>query len=133
MAPDLDLLVGRHRSESHSLGAAILVASIAAAVRWPTSVPRWRVWLAVALAWSSHLLLDSLGADTSPPGGVMAWWPLSSEYVKSPFELFMAISRRWRRPGFLEHTVTAVALELVLLVPWLCLAAWSRWPRRRQR
>lgn len=129
MAPDLDLLVGRHRSESHSLGAAILVASMAAAVPWPTVIPRWRIWLAVTLAWSSHLLLDSLGGDTSPPGGVMAWWPFSSEYVKSSVELFMPISRRWRRPGFLEHTAAAVALELVLLVPWLWLAGWWRWPR----
>ena len=131
MAPDLDLLIGRHRSESHSLGAAILVASMAAAVRWPTSVPRWRIWLAVAMAWSSHLLLDSLGGDTSPPGGVMAWWPVSSEFVKSPVELFMPISRRWQRPGLLEHTLTAVALELAWLVPWFSLVVWWRWPRRR--
>src|SRR5687767_11386137 len=54
IAPDLDLLIGRHSMETHSIGAAVVVASIAAWQRWPVAPSRMMTWLAVALAWMSH-------------------------------------------------------------------------------
>ena len=56
--------------------------------------------LACAAAVASHVLLDWLGSDTTPPLGVMALWPFTSDFYQSPFFLFMAISRRWWLPGF---------------------------------
>ena len=44
---DLDLLIGRHSAETHSLGAALIVAAIAAWQRWPVARRRWRIGLAV--------------------------------------------------------------------------------------
>ena len=61
IAPDLDLLWGRHSAETHSIGAAAIVASIAAWRRWPAAVTPSRIWLAVFLAWCSHPLLDAIG------------------------------------------------------------------------
>src|SRR5688500_13237771 len=87
MAPDLDLLIGRHRAEMHSVGATAIVASLAAVMRWPLATTRVRIWLVVAAAWGSHVLLDALGADSSPPVGLMAFWPFSSQFVKFPVDV----------------------------------------------
>jgi len=95
-APDLDLLISRHRGETHSIGAAAFVASIAAWRRWPfAGGGRWRIWLAAWLAWSSHPLLDALSPDNSPPIGVMALWPFSREYMQTGLAVFAPI---WRYP-----------------------------------
>ncbi len=73
-------------------------------------------------AYASHVLLDWLGSDSSPPIGVMALWPFSRAYYESDLHVFMAISRRyyqgWR---FVTQNVLAVSLELVILVPVLAL------------
>ena len=108
VAPDLDLLIGRHSGETHSLGAALIVAAIAALQRWPVARERWRIGLAVFIAWASHLLLDSLGQDGTPPLGVMAFWPFSREYVQTGIVVFMPISRRWWLDEFVVHNLTAV-------------------------
>ncbi len=63
-APDLDLLFHDHRGPAHSLGAAILVAL---AMSLLTRNLRWG--LAAGLAWTSHVILDWLGNDSSPPIG----------------------------------------------------------------
>src|SRR3954452_11367330 len=47
VAPDLDLLMGRHSAETHSLGAAILVATVAAGLRAPVASTRAGIWMAV--------------------------------------------------------------------------------------
>ena len=117
IAPDLDLLIGRHSAESHSIGAAVLVAAIAALMRWPVARERWRIGLAVLLAWISHPLLDSFGQDSSPPLGVMAFWPFSREYVHAPVQVFMPIWRRYWLAGFVSHNLLAVVRELLILGP----------------
>ena len=117
VAPDLDLLVGRHSAETHSLGAAAIVATIALWRRWPVATAGWRVWLAVFLAWTTHPLLDSLGSDTSVPIGVMAFWPVSREYVQTGLDVFLPIYRRWMLPGFVWHNFIAVLREIAILLP----------------
>ena len=129
MAPDLDLIVNRHRAESHSLGAAVLAATAAAAFRWPIAATRPRIWLAGFLAYGSHVLCDAMGTDLGPPSGLMAFWPLSAEFVKFPFEVFMPLSRSWHRPGFLEQTFIAVVREVLILAPVVAFVRWWRRPR----
>jgi len=117
VAPDLDLLIGRHSAETHSLGAALIVAAIAAWLRWPVARERWRIGLAVFVAWASHPLLDAMGQDSSPPLGVMAFWPLSRAYVQTSVVLFLPVSRRWWLDGFIVYLLSAVAREVLILVP----------------
>ena len=132
VAPDLDLLVGRHSMETHSLGAAIVVATVAAWLRWPVASSRAMIWIAVALAWMSHPLLDALGSDTSAPIGVMAFWPFSGVHVQTSWEVFGAISRRYWREDFLSINLASMAKECVILVPiaagvWLArLKKWRK-------
>ena len=77
-----------------------------------------RGWpLAVTLAWASHVLFDWLGSDTTPPLGVMALWPFSSEYYFSNAFFFEAISRRYWLDNFISHNLWAVTREILILGP----------------
>jgi membrane-bound metal-dependent hydrolase YbcI (DUF457 family) len=128
VAPDLDLLIDRHRAEMHSIGAAMIVATLAALMNWPVATSRWRIWLAATLAWGSHPLLDALGADSKAPFGSMAFWPFSHRYFIAPWALFLPITRRWNSAMFLVANGKALLVELACLVP-VALLAW--WVRRR--
>lgn len=142
IAPDLDLLIDRHSMESHSIGAAVLVASLAAWQRWPVASSRLTIWIAVALAWLSHPILDALGSDTSAPLGVMAFWPFSGAHVYSGWDVFGPISRRYWLDNFWAINVTSIAKEVVILAP-IAAAAWffrrrdlstkDGWEARRRR
>jgi membrane-bound metal-dependent hydrolase YbcI (DUF457 family) len=127
VAPDLDLLWGRHSMETHSIGGAVLVATVAAWQRWPVASTRARIWMAVAAAWLSHPLLDALGADTSVPVGVMAFWPLSSMFYSTELDWFGPISRRYWLESFWSINLTSIARELVYLTP----VTWAVWRLQR--
>jgi membrane-bound metal-dependent hydrolase YbcI (DUF457 family) len=122
-APDLDLLAGLHSMYTHSVGAAALVAAIAFIVRRPRSA-RWALACGAALA--SHILLDWLGSDTTPPIGIMALWPFSTAFYQSPFWIFPAVSRRFGEWSFLTQNLRAVVKELVILLPITAGIAWVR-------
>ena len=81
--PDVDLLyMPTHRTATHSVPVAILFTIVAAGVTgWVKPIREWCrttfgespavfIGLACGLAWSSHILLDWLGADANPPYGV---------------------------------------------------------------
>ncbi len=125
IAPDLDLLVGSHSTYTHSVGAVGLVFLVAlAASRRP------RVAVAIAAAWASHLALDWLGSDTSPPIGIMALWPFTREHYQSSFYVFDAVSRRyWLPDQFVWGNLRAAAKEVLILGP---LAAVSYWIMKRR-
>ena len=127
VAPDLDFLWGRHNQETHSLGAAI--AAGLAVLAWKKQP---RLAIAVTLAWVSHVLFDWLGSDTTPPLGVMALWPLSSDYYFSGAFFFEAISRRYWLDNFISHNLWAVAREILILGPVLVVVTALRLRARRR-
>ena len=112
MTPDVDLLVGLHRGPTHSLSAALIVGLTACLLTRGGLVA-----LAAAAAYGSHTLLDWLATDTSAPIGIMALWPVTSDYYQSRLHLFGAISRRYWLAGFWGHNAKAVAREIALLGP----------------
>jgi membrane-bound metal-dependent hydrolase YbcI (DUF457 family) len=135
LAPDLDLTFkfvdGRnhHGYELHSIGFALLAAASAAlAFRLLGRTRPLALGAVAGLSWVSHLVLDYLNVDTSPPIGLMALWPFSDAFFKSPVPIFMDIGRTltWRT---VRHDAVAGAWECVVLVP-LLLGAW-RYKRRR--
>lgn len=121
--PDLDFLWGRHNMETHSLGAAV-IAGVATLALTRGRDPR--LALAVFVAWASHVLFDWLGSDTTPPLGVMALWPLSSEYYFSNAFIFEAISRTYWLDGFWQHNILALLSEALMLGPILVLVIWMK-------
>ena len=128
--PDLDLLFGVHSGPTHSVGAAAIVAIMA----WGVSGFRARpaLVLAVFAAYGSHIFLDWLGDDTSPPLGIMALWPFSREYFMAPIAIMPAISRRYWLEGFWAHNLRALIFELVLLGPIAIAVWWGRGYLRRR-
>jgi membrane-bound metal-dependent hydrolase YbcI (DUF457 family) len=116
MLPDIDLLIGAHRGPSHSLTAALIVGLAVLAVTRQGALA-----LASAASYASHVLLDWLGSDTSPPIGVMALWPVTRDYYESNVHLFEAVSRRYWLPEFWTHNLRAVGWEVVILLP----LAWA--------
>jgi len=127
MAADLDLLVNRHSAQTHSIGAAAIMATVAAIWRWPLADRRWKIWIAAFAAYATHPLLDSLAPDTLPPIGVMAFWPLSSSYFNTGLAIFAPISRRYWLVGFFKKNGLAVAREILILAP----IVWLVWRTRR--
>lgn len=118
MAPDLDLLWGRHSRETHSLGAALIVASVGAWRRWPVGAEhRWRIFFAVLLAYFAHPVMDAFAIDNAEPIGVMLWWPFSSAFVHSSHAFFDPISRAFSSPAMWTHDLIAASHEVALLLP----------------
>ena len=112
--PDIDLLLGMHRGVTHSLGAVLLAAAISGGIAPAARLP---VALTAAAASGSHLVLDWLGTDPSPPHGIMAWWPWTSQFYLSDTPLFMRVCREYWSFECWRHNALAVAREVAMLVP----------------
>jgi membrane-bound metal-dependent hydrolase YbcI (DUF457 family) len=122
MLPDIDLLLPvEHRTMSHSLTAAVVVG-VAAALLTASG----RLGLAAGAAYGTHVLLDWLGTDTTPPIGIMALWPFSQAFYESRLHLFFAVSRRFPTREFWVQNTRALLRELAVLVPPAALAGWWR-------
>lgn len=127
IAPDLDLFAGRHSTYTHSVGAVLLVTALALVV---VGSRHWRLAIAIGAAWGSHVLLDWLGSDTSPPIGITALWPFTSAYYQSSWNVFEAISRRyWIPHEFIWANLHAAVREIAILGP----VAWLSWRLTRVR
>jgi membrane-bound metal-dependent hydrolase YbcI (DUF457 family) len=130
VAPDLDLLVGSHRTYTHSVGAVLVVGLtswLVARGRVPNATRAAAILMA---AYSSHLVVDWTGKDTSTPPGLMIAWPFSSAFYVSGWNLFGEVSRRyWLPEEFVFGNVAALAWEVLVLAPILLLA-WAVWSKR---
>ena len=130
VAPDLDLVLrfvdgmNHHRGPSHSVTAAVLVGVLGLVLARGRPWKRLAPW--AAAAWLSHVVLDYLGVDTSPPRGEMALWPFSDAFFASPIPLFYDVPRAFDLAS-IRHNLTAVAIEIAILGP---IGAFS-WRGRR--
>src|ERR1044071_694587 len=135
-APDLDFLPGLvageisryHHGPSHSFVFAVLFGILAATL----FRKRLNAFLLGSALYLSHVLLDYLIKDPSPPLGVPLFWPFSNEYYMSPLTVY----RPFNYPAtFAEplvstlvslHNVLTVLLELVFLMPVLLFVCWYK-------
>lgn len=153
-APDPDILPGLllgdpnrfHHGPTHSFLTGLVVAATIAWVaarkgwKWPV-VGSWSKGVlatgaVLALLWGSHVGLDILTHDPSPPRGVPALWPVSD--ARSSFgPLFLRADKLPGRATPVEfaaslmtpHNLWAGLRELLILAP---LVAMIRlWRRRR--
>jgi membrane-bound metal-dependent hydrolase YbcI (DUF457 family) len=125
--PDIDFAWGGHNRQTHSLGAAVMAGLVVLA--WKRD---HRLAIAVSLSWASHVLFDWLGSDDTPPLGVMALWPINSNFYFANAFVFEAISRRYWLDNFYTHNGWAVIREILLLGP-VAVAVFSirKWANRR--
>jgi inner membrane protein len=131
VAPDLDLLgvfwdgQNHHQHEFHSIGFAVLGGLVAVLLARLLALRPVATGLSAAVAWASHLLLDYLAVDTSPPIGLMALWPFSSLPYHFPHPIFLDIWRtlEWKT---VRHDSVAILWEAFVLTPVFFLALRAR-------
>ena len=122
--PDADLLTSSHRTFSHSISSVVVVALVAAVAAAWAHRPVVRIAGMSGAAYASHLFLDWLGVDTTPPEGIQVFWPFAHAWFISGFDLFRATEREnlFSAQAFWTN-VLAVTQEIVLLAPVL-VALW---------
>jgi len=123
--PDIDLAAPyTHRTITHSLLATVVVTIIAAAVTGQVT-PRtaWRTTLICGAAYASHLLLDWLAVDDTPPRGLQILWPFSHRWFISGWDLFRGTARRnvWSMTSMRTNAL-AILQEIAMLGPVTALA-----------
>jgi membrane-bound metal-dependent hydrolase YbcI (DUF457 family) len=134
--PDLDILPGYllgqpnlyHHGISHSIGLAVLVGLTAAlfSLLWGQRNPKKVFAIAFGL-YFSHILLDTLIVDTTPPYGVQLLWPLSRRYFISPLLLFPTVHKADTSVAFLHSllhpgNLKLIGVELIYFIPLVAVA-----------
>jgi inner membrane protein len=136
-APDLDFVPGLfvgdlgrfHQGPSHSITFAILFALVAC----PFFSRPLRAFVIGFSLYLSHVLLDYLVQDPSPPLGVPFFWPLSDKYYMAPFAFFSSFDRpdtlaAAAIPAFFTfHNFLTISIEVLCLLPVLLfVSAWRK-------
>lgn len=122
--PDIDLLFGVHSTYTHSVGAIVVVGLFGGLAGRHLGSRRY---LAVGAAYGSHVVLDWLGSDTVAPLGVMALWPLTSDFYLSERYWFMAVCREYWVAECWWHNARGLVREVIGLgTVALCAVVASR-------
>jgi membrane-bound metal-dependent hydrolase YbcI (DUF457 family) len=123
--PDADLLLPiAHRTATHSVAAVATVTLLMIVAAAVTGKVTPKIVVACVGAYASHLLLDWLQADPTPPFGLQLLWPMSSTWFISGWEIFRATERRHVfEPATIGRNVLAVLQEIAILGP-VAVASW---------
>jgi hypothetical protein len=73
--------------------------------------------LAAAAAYGTHILLDWLGSDAVFPFGVMALWPVTTDFYLSDRRWFLSVCREYWLESCWWHNARATVWEMGLLGP----------------
>ena len=134
--PDLDLLYPPvHRTATHSIGAVVLIAIIAAGVTgWVTGRINWRIAVTCAAACASHILTDWLGTDRNyAPYGIQMFWPFDHQWYISGWDVFLPVERRNPFSAATIRTNASAAIREIVILGALVLAIWFVRQRSLQR
>ena len=133
LLPDLDLAIGPfagrsyHHYFTHSLGFTVLFAGIAYwTMRKMGRVAPFRDAGVIATGYLSHIILDMLTKDMTPPFGVQLLWPFSDAFIISPVSIFSDVWRGSLAQLFGLHNWMAMVHEILVLLPAVGLLWWLR-------
>jgi len=118
--PDADLLTPlMHRTATHSVGAVLIVFIVSALVTGRvTRRERARLILICTAAYASHLLLDWMAIDDSPPRGIQALWPFSHAWYISGWNVFVQTARHHLLTAeTIAINIRAAVREIAILAP----------------
>jgi membrane-bound metal-dependent hydrolase YbcI (DUF457 family) len=120
---------GHHQlSVSHSLWVNLALCATLAALFWkivPRPFSRRRILACAAVAWLSHLLLDTLYGDLP---GVAIYWPFSDALASLPLPWLKTLAQV--PPPFDPAVIRILLLEALTFAPLVVVAIWLRgkWP-----
>jgi len=125
-APDLDFIPGIfigdankfHHGISHTLGFSILFALGMYVI---SKFKRKKDFMIFFLLYFGHVLIDFLAADTSPPFGVMLFWPFTKRYFICPYSIFLDIHKATLSGLFDLHNLMAIVWEMIIFSPIIIL------------
>lgn len=151
VSPDFDFIPGLisnnipkyHRTMSHGVPAALLVASVLTlALRgwWKGAV--WHLWVLLFTAYMSHVLLDVVTPDPTGGSGLRPLWPLSSVWFAYPLPFLEPLNElRILDHGGTNDTFWATlfsgraafvfAIDALLVLPLVLSVKWARALARR--
>jgi membrane-bound metal-dependent hydrolase YbcI (DUF457 family) len=127
--PDADFLPGfllgepnrYHQWFTHSLGFATLAGLCGGLFYWrrqnhiAENPERFGLYgMFIALAVLSHLVLDLLTWDLSPPKGIMLFWPFDKNHYDLRWDFFLACKRDNNSATFFSSLFSAYNLKVVL-------------------
>ena len=132
VAPDFDFLPGIligdpnrfHHGPTHSILAGIVFTAFMYLIIRPLNL---RAAILIFLVYLTHVLADSLSADSGAPYGVPLFWPFSPDYLISPIPVFDNFIHGGAGGGFDHflgdvfsiHNLWAIAIEILVLGPIL--------------
>jgi inner membrane protein len=135
-APDLDFLPGLfagdlgryHHGPSHSIVFAAVFGILAGAL-FPRRIYAFVMGFGLYL---SHVLLDYLVQDPSPPLGVPLFWPFTGAYYMAPFAFYRPFNYpiNFAEPMlstvFSFHNFLTMMTETLILLPVLVFVSWYK-------
>jgi inner membrane protein len=147
IAPDLDVIPGLlrgkpalfHQGISHSMGFALAAGFAGAALFRIKGGAALSGFLLASCAYASHLVLDLFGPDQRLPYGIPLFWPLSPETYLSPVQLLPGMRHatttdssilEWLHGILGLHNLRALAIEALIVGPFVLLALWINRHRR---
>ncbi len=126
--PDSDFLPGfllgepnrYHQWFTHSLGFAFLAGVAGTAFYWqqkqlteqPARLGLYGIFIGLAVL--SHIVLDLLTWDSSPPKGVMLLWPFEQKHYDLRWDFFLACKRDNNSATFFSSLFSVYNLKIVL-------------------
>jgi inner membrane protein len=139
-APDVDFIIGYlmfgdagaiHSGFTHTLLFALTLAGIAALAhrRFPVWPP---FWMSLALV-GSHLVLDAASGKTflGPGYGVMLFYPLSMERIRTPIALLWGPKHHTLAEVFGMENALGMLWDAAVFLPPVLLLRWRN--RRKAR
>jgi inner membrane protein len=135
-APDLDFLPGLfvgdlgryHHGASHSVIFAVFLGILAGTL-FSRRIYAFGMGFSLYL---SHVLLDYLVQDPSPPLGIPLFWPVTGEYYMAPFAFYRPFNypTSFAEPVlstvFSFHNFLTMMTEILFLLPLLVLVSWCK-------
>lgn len=136
-AADLDFLAGLlvgegakfHHGPSHSISFGLLFGVVSSLFL----SRRLYAFLLSSGLYLSHVVLDYLVQDPSPPLGVPLFWPFSNDYYMASFAFFprfdyaVTTFPEFLTATFTLHNLVTMSTEILFLLPVLFLVSfWKR-------
>jgi membrane-bound metal-dependent hydrolase YbcI (DUF457 family) len=141
VAPDLDVLPGLllntparfHSEMTHSLAFALVISVVVAGVYYLRRGEFARIFKLCFVAYTSHLVLDMMGADGREPFGIPLLWPFSDTHLLFPVTLLPGVRHASSASSSLmefmmrlvsvENIIT-IGVEILLISPFILLGRW---------